>query len=96
MRKKMVEDWSKLDKEVLHTWLLGVLKQGNVTLTFGKKDGSERVMFATLDEKIVPKYEKKTDRERKKSLESMSVFDLDKNEWRSFRLDSLKQINFTL
>ena len=92
----MVEDWSKLDKEVLYTWLSGVLKEGNVTLTFNKKDGTERVMLATLDEKVVPKYEKKADREKKKSLESMSVFDVDKNEWRSFRLDSLKQINFTL
>ncbi len=92
----MVEDWSKLDNEVLYTWLSGVLKEGNVSLTFNKKDGTERVMLATLNEKIVPKYEKKTDREKKKTLESMSVFDVEKNEWRSFRLDSLKQINFTL
>ena len=94
--RKMVEDWSKLDKEVLYTWLTGVLKEGSIKITFQKKDGSERVMLATLKEEVVPKYEKKTDREKTKTQETMSVFDLEKEEWRSFRLDSLKQIEFSL
>jgi hypothetical protein len=53
-------------------------------------------MNATLNESIVPKYEKKTDKEKVKTKDTLAVFDIDKNEWRSFRLDSIKQIEGTL
>ena len=91
-----VADWEVKEKEELYKWLNSLLKTSNVTLTFTKKDGSERVMNATLKEEIIPKYEKKTDREKTPSIETMSVFDIDKNEWRSFRLDSLKKIEGSL
>lgn len=92
----MVKDWSKLDKEALYDWLKGVLKEGNVDLEFVKKDGSTRKMVATLQESVVPQYEKKTDREKKATIETMSVFDVELKEWRSFKLDNLKTINFTI
>jgi hypothetical protein len=65
-------------------------------VTFEKKDGSLRKMRCTL--KDVPQYERKIESEtpRKKNDEVMSVFDLDKSEWRSFRIDSIKEIKFNL
>jgi hypothetical protein len=92
----MVSDWEQKDKDALYDWLSSVLMTSNLTITFQKKDGSSRVMNATLNESIVPKYEKKTEKEKVKTKDTLAVFDLDKNEWRSFRLDSIKQIEGTL
>jgi hypothetical protein len=50
------KDWNKLDK-----WLRGILKTETITITFIKKDGTERVMNCTLNPDIVPKVEVKED-----------------------------------
>lgn len=71
-------------------WLLSMLTGGPTTVTFIKKDGSERIMKCTLNETIVPKYEKKTDRDTNKDV--CFVWDLEKKEWRSFRFDSVTMI----
>jgi hypothetical protein len=92
----MVKDWEQQDKDALYDWLSGMLKEGTVSLTFEKKDGSIREMNATLKEGVVVPYEKKSDKEKKVSREVMAVFDVDKSEWRSFRLDSLKEIRGSL
>ena len=89
-------DWTKFDKKVLRDWLTDLLYTNEVNLTFTKKDGSERRMLATLIESKVAKYEKKTDRTKEVNEEVVAVFDLEKKEWRSFRLDSLKKIEFFL
>ena len=71
--------------------LIEHLSNGEVKVTFEKKDGTLREMRCTL--KDVPKYERKTEKvSRKKNEEVLSVFDLDKNEWRSFRIESIKNI----
>lgn len=75
-------------------WLQGLLREGPVTVKFTKSDGEERVMRCTLKEGVVPQYEKKTDRVKKENLDTLAVWDLDKNEWRSFRLDSIKHVDF--
>ena len=92
----MVKDWSKLDKEELRKWLIGVLKEGEVNLKFEKKDGTVRDMKATLKSDMVIEYEKKTDKEKVINEEILPVFDIEKQEWRSFRLDSLKEIHFSI
>jgi hypothetical protein len=45
---------------------------------------------------MLPTIEKKTDRVRKENDDVLSMFDLEKGEWRSCRYDSITQINFTL
>ena len=77
-------------------WLISHLKYGPVELTFVKKDGTLRVMNCTLQESAMPVYEKKTERTRTQSTDTLSVVDLEKNEWRSFRFDSIKQVAFNL
>jgi len=84
------------DQKVFREWVLGVLKTTTVDLTFEKKDGTIREMKATLEESKLPVIEKKTDRVRKENDQVLSVFDLEKNEWRSCRFDSITNINFTL
>ena len=91
-----VAEWETKDKNKLRKWLGEHLAYGPVTVVFEKKDGTLREMRCTL--KDVPQYERKTESEttRKKNDEIMSVYDMDKSEWRSFRIDSIKEIKFDL
>ena len=74
-------------------WLTKLLQDSIVEVTFTKKDGSERIMKCTLKEEYLPEI---VGAERKKNEESLAVFDLDMEDWRSFRWDSIKQVNFSI
>ena len=66
------------------------LRDGIVRLSFVKvKDGQIRNMRATLNEKFIPDAQKPTT-EVKKNEETVRVYDLDVEGWRSFRLNSLQ------
>lgn len=65
-----------------------------VSVVFTKADGTERTMLCTKNAEVIAEQytapEKKTDRSRDSKAGLMVVFDLEKNEWRSFKLDSVK------
>lgn len=77
-------------------WLVSHLKFGPVSVTFTKKDGTPRTMQCTLKEELMLPYEKKTDRVKEESKETLAVYDLEKESWRSFRLDSVTQVEFSI
>ena len=77
-------------------WLKSHLRMGPVNVVFTKKDGTEREMKCTLQEGVVVPHEKTTERVKDENLETLAVWDLDKNAWRSFRLDSIKSVSFDL
>lgn len=79
-----------IDRELLRT----KLRNGPVTVTFSKKDGTERIMVCTLSESLVGTYEKKTERTKTPNEEVCAVFDIDVKEWRSFRYDSIKEVKY--
>jgi hypothetical protein len=86
------KDWDKFTK-----WLKGMLTVSEGIVTFTKSDGTERVMKCTLVPEQLPKVEIKEDaKPRKESTTSMRVFDLEKNEWRSFTIKKVKQVNFSI
>ena len=86
-------EWTDNDWDSFGNWLNGILHVNPVTVTFTKKDGTERVMRCTLQPELLPKVEiKENAKPRKESTTSMRVFDLDKNEWRSFTIKSVKRI----
>lgn len=87
---------SEDEKELFRNWLVSMLKFGKTSVTFIKKDGTQREMLCTLKADGIQEYEKKTDRERKSNDEVCSVFDVDKQAWRSFRYDSVTQVSFSL
>jgi len=88
---------SDTDRQIFKDWLRGVLTTEEVDLTFKKLDGTIRKMKCTLKESRLPELKQSTNNTPKKqSLESMAVFDLEKQEWRSFRFDSVSEIKFTL
>lgn len=91
-----IAEWDQKDKNKFVKWLHSHLVMGEVYVNFEKTDGTLREMRCTL--KDVPEYERKTesDKPRKKAEGVMSVFDVDKQEWRSFRIDSVKSVRFDL
>ena len=90
---------SEKDFKLFKKWLTGHLKYGPVTLTFTKKDGSDRIMKCTTNPTYImfkdPSIlESKSD--RKVNEDVMPVYDLDAGVWRSFRWDSIKSVAFTI
>lgn len=92
-----MSDWKEEDWINFESWLRDMLSTDTVTVTFTKKDGTERVMNCTTNPVVVPKVEiKEGATPRKQSETTMRVFDIDIKEWRSFTTKSIKQINVTL
>ena len=70
--------------------LKDLLKKKIVQITFKKKDGTERVMKCTLKENILPVVEAREPKHIKKDNENViTVWDLEKEAFRSFRVDSV-------
>jgi hypothetical protein len=98
-------------KEQIRSWVRDLLQNSDVTVTFTKADGTERDMLCTLDHSRIPVRVAKTIsatapvvgivRKSKKPRNepdphSIRVFDLEKQEWRSFRFDRLRKVTATL
>ena len=95
------KDWGDKDWNKFTNWLTGMLKiNESVTVTFTKKDGTVRVMKCTLKPDALPVVEVKPLQEgkqsRKESITSIRVFDLEKNEWRSFNTQSVTRVEFSI
>ena len=69
--------------------LIKNLQKKAMRITFTKVNGEERVMDCSLQEHMIPQTEESN---RKKNEEVLPVFDINKGEWRSFRLDSVTNI----
>lgn len=65
---------------------VSALTEGVCTIIFNKKDGTERVMKATLDPKVVPA----TSGTGTAPDTNLVVFDTEKNGWRSVIISSIK------
>jgi hypothetical protein len=63
-----------------------------VEVSFTKKDGTERRMRCTLKMKEIPADKRPTGEGRPYTDQQVRVFDLDKQEWRSFTLESIISI----
>ncbi|MFZ9241384.1 MAG: SH3 beta-barrel fold-containing protein [Chitinophagaceae bacterium] len=87
---------SQIDTKEGKEWLRSLLRSEIVTITFNKKDGSERIMKCTLSESEIPTENLPKTSKQTHSDESIAVFDIEKTAWRSFRFDSVKKIEFTL
>ena len=73
--------------------IMEFLKANVAEVRFTKSDGTERIMKCTLKEDLVVAYNKKTDRTKEANNDIVPVFDVEKNEWRSFRVDSVQSIS---
>jgi hypothetical protein len=83
----------------LHKWLKDIMSVTEVTVTFTKVDGTERVMKCTLQaDKLPPVVIKEDAKPRKEttSTKALRVFDIEKQEWRSFTIKNIKRIDLSL
>jgi hypothetical protein len=73
--------------------LKNLLHESTLTVCFNKKDGTVRTMQCTLNPDFLPVVDKQegdeVKKEKKQNDESIAVWDLEKNAWRSFRFDSV-------
>ena len=72
--------------------LTKLLSEGEVLVTFKKKDGTMRNMRCTTNPKAFPDHEFKGSK-RKPNSKVPAVWDLEANGFRSFRLESVVAIN---
>ncbi len=82
--------------------LVEVLRENICKVTFTKLNGEVREMPCTLREDIVPAYERKTPvkeavtTEEPKTNPTLSVWCMDKKEWRSFRVENVTKVEIEL
>ena len=87
--------------ETFKEWTYGLLRDSNtkdLCIVFTKKDGTEREMRCTLVESKIPEDKRPKEKESgsQTSGSAVRVFDTDKQEWRSFRWDSVTKVSFEL
>ena len=87
---------SETEQEIFREWLYGVMRMHEVEIDFVKKNGEMRNLKCTLDESKMLFDAPKFDKVKAKSKESLSVYDLEKEEWRAFRYDSVTCIKFNI
>jgi len=96
-------------KVIIREWIKSLLQKSEITVTFVKADGTDREMLCTLNWDNIPSTAitsssspvdgivKESKKPRKEpDPHSLRVFDVEKQEWRSFRFDRLKKITAEL
>lgn len=87
--------------EQFKEWTYGLLcseQTKDLCITFTKKDGTERRMFCTLSAARIPadKVPKEASNDSQIAGSAVRVFDTEKQEWRSFRWDSVIKVECSL
>ena len=77
-------------------WLKSMLKSQEVTISFTKKDGTDRKMTCTLAESKIPSEKMPKNAKKSKSDDALAVFDVEIQDWRSFRWDSVNRVEFSI
>lgn len=84
-------DFNDEATKALHCLLLHA---GVAEVTFTKVDGSERIMKCTLKSDLIPSESTPKGTGKTHSPETLSVFDVESNGWRSFRWNAIKKFDF--
>ena len=85
-------------------WLTGILREGRMNIEFIKVDGTKRLMHCTLKQDLIPQVivevvEDETaspKAPRKQNDEIIRVWDLEKEGWRSIKLETINSFSFNL
>lgn len=75
-------------------WLTDYLGESNVTITFKKKDGTLRTMYCTKNLNTIPFENHPKGSSKPTSDNTITVFDLQLNEWRSFVVSNLVRLEY--
>ena len=91
-----------VEKEFTRTDVVELLLNNVAIVTFTKSDGTERVMECSLSAEVFNKIDRfkldKEDNEKNQfgavpNLDTIAVWDIPSDGWRSFRMDSVKSIS---
>ena len=88
----MNEYYHGLKPEKKRGYIKDMLQVDILKVTFTKKDGTLRDMYCTLQNEFIPEHKEyhiETVVKREKNMSVLSVFDVEKADWRSFRIDSI-------
>jgi hypothetical protein len=91
------QEATETEQTLIRDWLRSLLHSSVVTVEFVKSDGSVRVMNCTLDLDRMPISTNGTidglaRTRRETDVNVQTVFDVDLQQWRSFRYDRLQKI----
>lgn len=79
-----------------HNGLVDLLQHNVVTVTFTKTNGDLRIMKCTLRSTLIPNTPKKNGiaiESTPRDAKYVAAWDLDVNNWRSFKVDSVKSVS---
>ena len=76
-------------------WFMEYLSENTITVEFNKKNGEKRRMICTRDIGKIPVEQQPTNSKSTSQTDAVPVFDLEKNEWRSFNLSGLTRIEWS-
>lgn len=66
------------------------------TVEFKKVNGDTRKMKCTLKPELVKHNEKESKRKKAENLDVLAVFDLEKQNWRAFRIENIVSIETSI
>jgi hypothetical protein len=94
----ILQNLSESDQKIFQAWLLALLKSQMVQVTFKKASGDVRVMKATLNPSLLPEKSQVVESLPGKAAPETAcrVFDTEKQQWRSFRWDSVVSVEVDL
>ena len=73
--------------------IVPLLCSGLCEITFTKKDGTERTIVGTLMNDLIPVDKQPKGTDRVHSVDVQPVYEVELDEWRSFRWDSVVSYN---
>ena len=75
-------------------WLRGYLSESTITVTFTKKDGTNRVMKCTKQQDLIPSDKQPKGTGSTPTGDAVAVFDLEAQDWRSFNTSNITRIEW--
>jgi hypothetical protein len=90
-------EWTEEQWTTFRNWIVSHLHAGPVTVTFNKKDGSERVMTCSLQPELLPPATvNESTTTKKENTNIISVYDLTAQGWRSFIVKNVTNVTLKL
>ena len=87
------QEATEANRAIIRDWVRSLLQSTEVQVTFVKADGTVRNMRCTLDIGRMPLQNIQVhESTESRDSETQRVFDLDLQQWRSFRYDRLRKV----
>lgn len=78
-------------------FIVDALREDVIVVTFTKVNGDKRVMKCTLHEDYLPQVDGTTQKSgRPENPNVVSAWDIEKKDWRSFKIDSITHLDLSV